>query len=139
MGFTAHMRYLLLLLFCVIFLHGQSNSGEVIEFVYLDEQQQAELFASLQSGKPSPLLQRVFKTARKGKKLNAALLAFPFPCGIVGLHRIYLGTAPYIPVVYIASFGGAFGILPFIDFCVLLLDQDIEPYVRNPKVFMWSR
>ncbi len=67
----------------------------------------------------------------------AALLAFPFPFGIVGLHRIYLGCAPYIPVVYIASLGGVFGILPFIDCCILLLDKDIDRYINNKKVFMW--
>jgi len=67
----------------------------------------------------------------------AALLAFPLPFGIVGLHRIYLGSAPYVPVVYIASFGGVLGLLPLIDFCFILLDKKTETYVNNKKVFMW--
>lgn len=87
--------------------------------------------------RPSPLLQLFRIKHKKHKKLTATLLAFPFPFGIVGLHRIYLGCAPYIPVVYIASLGGAFGVLPFIDFCVLLLDKNTEGYVNNNKVFMW--
>lgn len=87
--------------------------------------------------RPNPLLQ-LFKTKqKKNKKLVAAALAFPFPFGIVGLHRIYLGTAPYIPVVYIGTLGGGLGILPFIDFCVLVLDKDFERYNNNSKVFMW--
>ncbi len=87
--------------------------------------------------KPSPFLYLINKKRKSNKKVVAALLAFPFPFGIVGLHRIYLGTAPYVPVVYIASLGGVFGILPFIDFCILALDKDIERYNNNPKVFMW--
>ncbi len=67
----------------------------------------------------------------------AALLALPLPFGILALHRIYLGTKPYVPVVYIGTLGGVFGILPFIDFCVLLFDNDIERFTNNSKVFMW--
>jgi TM2 domain-containing membrane protein YozV len=89
------------------------------------------------SGRPSPLLQALRHKQKKNKKVVAALLAFPFPFGIVGLHRIYLGCAPYVPVAYIGSLGGVFGILPFIDFCVLLLDKDIDRYINNKKIFMW--
>ena len=89
--------------------------------------------------KPNPLLKLLGERKKKNKKIIAAILAFPFPFGIVGLHRIYLGTAPYVPVVYIATLGGVFGVLPFIDFCVLLMDKDHERYINNPKVFMWVR
>ena len=78
------------------------------------------------------------KKQKDNRKLAAAVLSFPFPFGIVGLHRIFLGTAPYVPVVYIASVGGVFGILPFIDFCVILFDRDISRFVNNQKVFMWE-
>jgi TM2 domain-containing membrane protein YozV len=87
--------------------------------------------------RPSPLLYQFRYKHKKNKKVVAALLAFPFPFGIVGLHRIYLGCSPYVPVAYIASLGGVFGILPFIDFCVLLLDKDIDRYMNNKKIFMW--
>ncbi|MEO6426064.1 MAG: TM2 domain-containing protein [Bacteroidia bacterium] len=87
--------------------------------------------------RPNPLLQLFRTKQKKNKKITAAILAFPFPFGIVGLHRIYLGTAPYVPVAYIASLGGIFGVLPFIDFCVLLLDKDEKRYIENKKVFMW--
>ncbi|MBX3163757.1 MAG: TM2 domain-containing protein [Bacteroidetes bacterium] len=77
------------------------------------------------------------KDSTKSKHLTAAALAFPFPFGIVGLHRIYLGCAPYVPIVYIATLGGMFGVLPFIDFCVLLVKKKIDKYMNNKKVFMW--
>jgi TM2 domain-containing membrane protein YozV len=87
--------------------------------------------------RPSPLLNFIKKQQNKNRKITAAVLAFPFPFGIVGLHRIYMGCAPYVPVVYIATLGGVFGILPFIDFCVILIEKDLERFMNNPKVFMW--
>lgn len=90
------------------------------------------------SSRPNPLLSVLKQKQKKNKRITAAILAFPFPFGIVGLHRIYLGCPPHVPVVYIASLGGAFGILPFIDFCVLVLDKDIDRFINNKKVFMWA-
>jgi TM2 domain-containing membrane protein YozV len=87
--------------------------------------------------RPNPILQIFKNKHKKNKQITAAILAFPFPFGIVGLHRIYLGTAPHVPVVYIASLGGIFGILPFIDFCVLVYHKNIDRYIENKKVFMW--
>lgn len=87
--------------------------------------------------RPNPLFQLFKVKHKKNKRITAAILAFPFPFGMVGLHRIYLGCAPYIPVVYIATVGGAFFILPLIDFCVLLANKDLEKFSNNKKVFMW--
>ena len=87
--------------------------------------------------RPNPILQLFKSKQKKNKKLIAAALAFPFPFGIVGLHRIYLGTAPYVPVVYVGTIGGGLGILPFIDFCILLLDKDCDRFINNENVFMW--
>ena len=42
------------------------------------------------------------RKTRENKKVIAAILAFPFPFGMLGLHRIYLGTKPYMPFAYIA-------------------------------------
>jgi TM2 domain-containing membrane protein YozV len=96
-----------------------------------------DLTSHSETFRPSPLLDRIRKFRIANKKLTAAVLAFPFPFGIVGLHRIYLGTAPYVPVVYIATIGGVFGILPLIDFIVILAEKDPERFVANNKVFMW--
>ncbi len=77
------------------------------------------------------------KKGYKGTKVLAAVLSFPVPFGVIGLHRIFLGTKPYVPLVYIGTVGGAFGILPFIDFIVILLDKDLNTYIQNPHIFMW--
>lgn len=70
-------------------------------------------------------------------KLIAALCAFPL--GVFGLHRMYLGTSAKVPLIYIATFGGGFGILPFIDFVLILLNKDVNTYAHNPRTFMWSK
>jgi hypothetical protein len=87
--------------------------------------------------RPNPIWISFKKKNNARKKAVAAVLAFPLPFGVIGLHRIYLGTKPYIPLVYIGTVGGVFGILPFIDFCVILLDKDTEHYKANSHVFMW--
>ena len=75
----------------------------------------------------------------KKKKWVTAMFAFPFPFGFVGAHRVMLGTKPWIPIVYVATFGGCFGLLPLIDFCVILSSKDIEQYENNPNLFMWIK
>lgn len=73
------------------------------------------------------------------KKAITAMFAFPFPLGFVGAHRIMLGTKPWVPVVYVATFGGCFGLLPLIDFFVITFSKDIEQYENNPNIFMWVK
>jgi TM2 domain-containing membrane protein YozV len=74
------------------------------------------------------------------EKLIAALLAFPLPFGISGLHRIYLGTAPWVPVAYFGTLGGA-GILALGDFIAIVLadKEEFESYRNNPNLFMWVK
>ncbi|MGB3947947.1 MAG: TM2 domain-containing protein [Bacteroidia bacterium] len=78
-------------------------------------------------------------TNQKRKKLINGLLSFPFPLGFLGAHRIMLGTKPWVPIVYVATFGGCFGLLPLVDFCVLMLSNNVEQYENNPNVFMWIK
>ncbi len=76
----------------------------------------------------------------KKKKWIAAVLAFPFPFGVVGLHRVYLGTAPYIPLLYVATIGGVFGLLPLADFIAILKckEGDLEN-LNSRKAFFWMK
>ena len=87
-----------------------------------------------------PLADSVKTHRRENKKLIAAVLAFPFPFGFLGLHRIYLGTKPYMPFVYAGTIGGCFGILPMIDFITILTTkkEKIKNFENNRRVFMWS-
>lgn len=114
------------------------SSGQVLAYDTLAASSEFQV-QELSDGRPNPVRQLFKKKQRLNKRITAAVLAFPFPFGIVGLHRIYLGTKPYVPVVYIATVGGVFGILPFIDFCVLMFDKDFERYKNNGKIFMWIK
>jgi TM2 domain-containing membrane protein YozV len=75
----------------------------------------------------------------ENKKLIAAVLAFPLPFGFLGLHRIYLGTKPYMPFAYVGTIGGCFGILPLIDFITILTTkkEKLKAFENNPRIFMW--
>jgi TM2 domain-containing membrane protein YozV len=74
----------------------------------------------------------------KKHRLVAALLAFPL--GVFGLHRMYLHSSGKVPLIYIATLGGGLGILPFIDFVLILLNKDIHlNYTSNSHLFMWRK
>ncbi|MES2837379.1 MAG: TM2 domain-containing protein [Bacteroidota bacterium] len=75
-----------------------------------------------------------FKEDKKWLALIITVLA-----GMLGGHRLYLGTKPWIPALYLFTFGGGFLLLPIIDFFVLLFAKDIQPYLENPNFFMWIR
>lgn len=110
------------------------SSGTILQkqFTETNELQQSD-------DAPNPLFKLFRKKQKDHRRITAALLAFPFPFGIVGLHRIFLGTRPYVPVAYIASLGGIFGVLPLIDFFVICFDKDFEHYLNNGKVLMWVK
>ncbi len=136
--------YLFLILF--LFTKGLFCETQTVTVYYLDscqtlissEKIEVGNFNSDSGEKPNPVFELFRKKQRLNKRITAAVLAFPFPFGIVGLHRIYLGTKPYVPVAYIASLGGVFGILPFIDFCVITFDKkNFEGFKDNGHIFMW--
>ena len=117
------------------------SKNRVLTICYLDSSQAIVSIENVlvNDNKPNPVFELFRKKQKLNRKITAAILAFPFPFGIVGLHRIYLGTKPHVPVAYIASLGGGFGLLPLIDFFVIALDKDFEHYKNNSKVFMWMK
>jgi TM2 domain-containing membrane protein YozV len=77
----------------------------------------------------------------ENQKLIAAILAFPVPFGMLGMHRIYLGCEPYVPIVYVVSAGGGCGIIPLIDFIYIIAadEQQLREFKENRGVFMWPK
>lgn len=142
------MRLLLIIVICFLQIKAFSKK-QMVNVLFLDSANQVvnteqisvdELEnCEFSDKKPNPVFQLFRKKQRLNKRITAAVLAFPLPFGIVGLHRIYLGTKPYVPVAYIASVGGAFGILPFIDFCAITFGKNFDQYRDNGKVFMWIK
>ncbi|MDO5442412.1 MAG: TM2 domain-containing protein [Bacteroidia bacterium] len=61
--------------------------------------------------------------------------------GGFGVHRHYMGTRPGMWAIYTFTFGGIFGIIPFVDWVMLLIgiiDDDINKYCGNTKFIMWA-
>jgi TM2 domain-containing membrane protein YozV len=89
------------------------------------------------------ILDVVIKDTGRGEnqKLIAAILAFPVPFGMLGMHRIYLGCEPYVPIVYVVSAGGGCGIIPLIDFIYIVAadEQQLREFKENRGVFMWPK
>lgn len=73
----------------------------------------------------------------KHKKLKVVLLTLLL--GHFGVHRIYLGAAPNVPVIYSSTLGGGLGLLPLLDLIAILSTKDLEQFSNNDKVFMWSK
>lgn len=74
-----------------------------------------------------------------GDKNFATALLLNFFLGGLGIHRAYLGTKTMTWVGYILTCGGIFGIVPLVDFITLIINNnDISPYVDNPRFFMWA-
>ena len=73
------------------------------------------------------------------EKSAPVAIVIDFFLGGLGVHRFYLGTEVMTGVGYILTCGGIFGIVPLVDFIVLIINMnDISAYVNNPKFFMWN-
>lgn len=135
------MRIIVAVIFYLLSLTAFSKNSASVTVYYLDSASTIIYSENItiHDKKPNPIFQLFRKKQKLNKRITSAVLAFPFPFGIVGLHRIYLGTKPYVPVAYIASLGGVFGILPLIDFIAITCDKDFDHYRDNGKVFMWIK
>ena len=112
------------------------NENGIDQFQSFEE---CDFMAHSDQLRPNRLLLKWHSRLKISKKIVSAALAFPLPFGLVGMHRIFLGTKPYVPVVYIATVGGCFGILPFIDFFVIIFEKNPDQFNDNSRVFMWVK
>ena len=80
-------------------------------------------------------------TVSSGKSPVAAIL-LTFFLGEFGVHRHYMGTRPWMWAIYTFTFGGIFGVVPFIDFIVEIVatveDHSVARYCGNTSFFMWG-
>jgi TM2 domain-containing membrane protein YozV len=87
----------------------------------------------------STLATNVPTTVMAQQKDAVVAIVLDFFLGGLGVHRFYLGTETLTGIGYILTCGGIFGIVPLVDFVVLIIDnKDISKYVNNPKFFMWN-
>ena len=74
------------------------------------------------------------------KKAAVSFILCTFLGGI-GVHRHYLGTSKFMWAAYLFTFGGIFGVVPFVDWVMLiigLVEDDVTEYIGNTKFFMWA-
>ena len=71
---------------------------------------------------------------KKGVAIGLAVALGP-----LGVHRIYLGTRPAVPVVYALTLGGGFGILTLTDVAAILGSVDLARFEDNDQVIMWMQ
>jgi len=116
-----------------------SQSGAVLENfnrLIINQSELAAQEVKLPSAKKIKLITLLQNATVENKKVTAAILTLTL--GMLGVHRIYLGTAPYIPAVYLFTFGGGFFVLPIIDLVMILTTNDITKFENNNKLLMWT-
>ena len=83
-------------------------------------------------------LKKVFSLHKdKGKHSKVTAAVFDVSLGLLGVHRLYLGTSPKVPVVYAITLGGA-GFLILADLGIIIFSKDLEKFANNDHVFMWN-
>ena len=81
-------------------------------------------------------LRKVAEKPNRNHRINAILLAIAL--GPFGVHRLYLGTHPRVPVIYTLTLGGGLGVLPIIDIIAIATTKDLDRFIQNDKVIMWA-
>lgn len=130
------------LLLAVFFVKNANASTYSIDMNSIDKMFSEAIetsMISMNAGVLSTLPSNAATTAVAPKeKTFVAAILLDFFLGGLGVHRFYLGTKTMTGIGYILTCGGIFGIVPLVDFIVLIVDNDdISPYIDNPKFFMW--
>jgi hypothetical protein len=74
---------------------------------------------------------------KQKKRSKLIAIAADLLTGPLGGHRIYMGTKPYVPVVYALTLGGGMGFLPVTDLFVIIFTRNFGKYCDNPQIIMW--
>lgn len=137
--------FLVVVLFVTVLSVKQANASSYS----VNEQAVDQLFASavetsmisINASELSSVASNFPTTVMAGNEKDAIVaIVLDFFLGGLGIHRFYLGTETLTGLGYILTCGGIFGIVPLVDFVVLIIDnEDISAYVNNPKFFMWSK
>ncbi len=72
---------------------------------------------------------------RDDKQILAIVLCFFI--GGLAIHRLYLGSTPLMVLYYFITVFGIFGIVPLIDFIILLIFNGTGSFENSNKFFSW--
>ncbi len=108
-----------------------SARNQQVDFFFLDQAQTN--FKAI----PFDSLEMELETfVPKHQKFKAIMLAVFL--GHFGVHRIYLGTSPNVPVVYSLTLGGGLGLLPLLDIVAIASTKNLDEFKNSDRVFMWQ-
>ena len=111
-------------------------------FAAADEVMPTEMVSFMQQG--IDMLGAVsgdYAHAQVTAKSGWAAWALCWIVGGFGIHRHYLGTSKPMWLYYTISCGGIFGIVPLVDWVVLLvgaIQGNTSEYENNDQFFMWG-
>lgn len=130
-----------IILFVSLFLIAQTVRSEQVEIIILDTQEYSQAFVfsptdTVRLGQYNIILSDP-DTPLKKKRNKLIAIAADLLTGPLGGHRIYLGTEPYVPVVYALTLGGGLGVLPVADLVVIIFTKDLNKYCDNSQIIMW--
>lgn len=85
-------------------------------------------------------LRDIFRNGAAMEAENPRLVAIALniTLGLFGVHRMYLGTELLVPIAYTFTLGGGC-VLWIVDLVMLIVTKDIEPFLDNPNMFMWTK
>ncbi|MCX6310612.1 MAG: TM2 domain-containing protein [Bacteroidetes bacterium] len=137
------MKYFFFLaIFLCVSIHASANSFPVVlknnPTLQLIQIETLKIDSAIIFFKGDSVQVKITKAKKENTKLIAAILAFPIPFGFMGLHRIYLGAPPWIPVAYMVTLGGGM-ILPLLDFIAIICanEDELKQMENNTNLFMW--
>jgi TM2 domain-containing membrane protein YozV len=124
-------------LFFFIFTVSLTASSHAQRYEFLPKSAGKILFTESSEGELR--LRKIFNRFNKDQHDNPRLVAIALDAslGLLGVHRLYLGTTVKVPVIYTLTCGGGC-VLWLIDLGLLIFTKDITPYMDNPNVFMWT-
>jgi len=134
------LKIKLIILFIFLSLFGNFSSFASENIIYNTDGEHTGIF---QKKKYKHYKKTAFKIKNKNftektkEKTKGGAILMAILTGPIGGHRIYLGTTPFVPIVYALTLGGGMGLLPAIDLIVILLSKDLNNYENNPNIFMW--
>lgn len=93
----------------------------------------------LQKGRHLKIERKIQKFVRKtsSKKSKVVATALDLSMGLLGVHRLYLGTSTKVPILYTITLGGG-GFLVLTDLVIIITAKDFEKHSNNPHVLMWN-
>ncbi len=78
-------------------------------------------------------------TAKQFRNMKITAVTLAVTLGVFGVHRLYLGTSPRIPITYTLTLGGGFFVLPVIDIVYILSAKDSKQLQNNTSIFIWNK